>query len=259
MKVVTEAALRDLSRKKELSRFQLEPGQILTPSAASFLSERQIKIVSPEAPVSLSSAPEPQLPASQGERPGSRYVSALDGGGFAEKPEHMTHLCGNRLIPKDHPRIVFRGKLDSLQSTMLLVQALAEEKKLFSLSADLGELVDWCREMMKVDVLDRPLETSAVLGLSTEELRQHSHNPAKYYGIGHLTPVVGMGPVLLALNDLRSRVREVETVGVAAFRQEFAPSRTDILQALNRMSSAVYILMLREQAGYYNKQSDKNS
>nr|WP_321465981.1 hypothetical protein [uncultured Desulfobulbus sp.] len=256
MKVVTEATLRDLSRKNGLAGFRLEPGQILTPSAASFLNERQIKIVSPEAPEQPLSAPEPQSTNSSDQRQDSRYVSALDGGGFAEKPEHMTHLCGNRLIPKDHPRIIFRGKLDSLQSAMLLVQGLAEEKKLAALTADLGELLEWCREIMKVDVLERPLEQSTVLDLSPEELRQQSHHPKKYYGIGHITPAVSMGPVLLALNDLRSRVREVETLGVAAFRQEFTTGRTDILQALNRMSSAMYILMIREQAGYYNRQQD---
>ena len=43
-----------------------------------------------------------------------RYIDAVTGEALAEKPEHMTQLCGNRLVSKTHPRIVFRGKLDSL-------------------------------------------------------------------------------------------------------------------------------------------------
>nr|WP_320011112.1 hypothetical protein [uncultured Desulfobulbus sp.] len=254
MKVVTEAVLRELFRRGELNHFQPEPGQIVTPSAASFLHERQIKIISPEASAPSLNAPEPQPVSSKElpvEEPKARYVSALDGGGFMEKPEYMTHLSGNRLIAKDHPRIVFRGKLDSLQSCILLVQGLAVEKKLGGLCTDLEEVLGWCRQIMKVDVLDLPLEKQTIFSLSPDELRQHSHYPQKHYGVDHITPAVSMGPMLLALNDLRSRVREVETAAVAAFRQEFTTGRTDILQALNRMSSAIYILMIREQAGYY--------
>ena len=33
------------------------------------------------------------------------------------KPEYMTHLYGNHLVPKTDKRIAFRGKLDSLEAS----------------------------------------------------------------------------------------------------------------------------------------------
>ena len=36
------------------------------------------------------------------------------------KPEHMTHLRGNSLVRKDHPRILFRGWIDALEGELLL-------------------------------------------------------------------------------------------------------------------------------------------
>lgn len=34
----------------------------------------------------------------------------------------MTHLNGDFLVVKDHPRIIFRGKLDTLESELILCQ-----------------------------------------------------------------------------------------------------------------------------------------
>ena len=61
-----------------------------------------------------------------------------------------------------------------------------------------------------------------------------------------------MDLMLLRLNKLRSEVREVELEAVKAFKEEFKVDRMDIIQALNRMSSAVYIMMLKFTAGIYN-------
>ena len=58
-------------------------------------------------------APEPPKP---------KYVDYETGAYYMEKPEHMTQLFGNVLVAKDHPRIHFRGKLDSLQALVVLDQ-----------------------------------------------------------------------------------------------------------------------------------------
>ena len=114
MKVITEATLRSLFRKAPFETFQVEKGQILTPSAAGFLAERRIQIL--EAGPAAEAAPagektsEEAVPAGEARYP---YVSAADGGRFQTKPEHMTSLSGNRLVPKDHPRkYFFYGKPD---------------------------------------------------------------------------------------------------------------------------------------------------
>ena len=47
------------------------------------------------------------------------------------------------------------------------------------------------------------------------------------------------------LNLLRTVIREAEVAGAQAFiDKDFSVSRGDVLQALNRLSSAVYVLML---------------
>ena len=49
--------------------------------------------------------------------PPGRFRALATGERFAEKPDHLTHLVDDAsLVPKTHPRIVARGKLDLLQS-----------------------------------------------------------------------------------------------------------------------------------------------
>ncbi len=255
MKAITEEYLRSLSRKQSLESITLEEGQILTPSARGFLGDNKIPIRQADEKVnrkssSLSSrASAPEEKGETGRKP--QFVSALDGGLFTSKPEHMTHLRGNRLISKDHPCIVFRGMLDCFQAELLLAQSLPLEKGMNGLVDDLEEILQWAREIMKADVLNKELPVASVFGLTPDELRQHSHNPKEFYGVGHITPSVHMGRIMLQLNQLRSSIRAVETAAVHAFKGEFNYRRQDILEGLNRMSSAIYILMVREKAGVY--------
>lgn len=254
MRVISETFLREAFRSGTPRRFSVEKGQILTPSARQLLNERKVEIVTggaafedPAQPPASEAGPE-TAPA---RRP--RYVSAADGGLHETKPEHMTQLAGNRLVAKDHPRIVFRGKLDSLQSGILKLQYHAMSAGLPGLSADLGELLQWTREILKAEVLETALEETDILGFSAAELRERSHHPKKHFGIGHILPDAGMGGILVELNDLRTSVREVEAAGVRALRNDLEIRQPDLIRALNRMSSAVYVMMLKEQSGAYAK------
>ncbi len=251
--------MRSLFRNNPVDRFTLAEGQILTPSARGFLSERRIAVVTAgEAAKAKAGAGSDSVSGRIRDLPvpvKPKYVSALDGGCFEAKPEFMTHLKGDLLVAKDHDRIVFRGRLDSFQSAVLMVQAGALEKGLDGMVRELDEILDWVRQIMKADVLDSPLEKASALGLTSDQLREHSHNPKKAYGVKHITPSADMGTSLLGLNFLRSLVREAETAGVRAFHREFEVLRPDILTALNRMSSALYIMMVRERAGLYGPSS----
>ena len=60
-----------------------------------------------------------------------------------------------------------------------------------------------------------------------------------------------MGKGFALLNSLRTAVRETEAVAVEAFREGARFTRGDLIEALNRMSSAVHILMCRYLAGQY--------
>jgi len=160
-----------------------------------------------------------------------------------EKLEHMTHLRGDTLVPKSHPRIALRGKLDSLGAQVVLLQCdLDAENKDIALLEDLQEILELLGEIMYAEVKDEPLQRSTLLGLTWAEIRKQSHSPQVYFGIRALTPPsAGLGKTYAQLNALRAAVREAELTAVTAFGTE----RPDLVQALNRLSSAVYILMCR--------------
>lgn len=223
----TTDAVRDNIRNRGGKRvFYLGKGDQLTASARDFLARERIEI----------------LPASQAKP--ERY-RLLSGGFMDEKPEHMTHLHSDLLVPKSHPRIQFRGKLDSLEAAMLLTIT-----ELPSLSEPLNELLTLTRKILRSEVLDEPLPSQCLCGLTAEELRSHSHFPQEYYGQPHFMPQASDGRTILLLNKLRCAVREAELSAAAAFPpKQGQPVRADIQTALNRMSSLIYILMIREKAG----------
>ena len=155
------------------------------------------------------------------------------------KPEPMTHLNGDTLVPKTHPRIFLRGKLDSLESALILCQL-----QLPALTQPLGELLAQTRRILRCEVLEEPLKGVRLLGLTEEELRRRSHIPQEYYGVPHFMPEASDGETIAHLNRLRCQVRETELAAAAAFPEG---QREDLLQALNRMSSAVYLLMIQQK------------
>ncbi len=198
--------------------FFLGKEDTLTPSARDFLTRERIDI----------------LPAQQAKTEEYRLEN---GAVFREKPEHYTHLRGNILVPKTHPVIAFRGKMDTLQSQLLLTQAAVPKR----LQPKVGEILALARSMIRWEVLQEPASMDSLLGLSAQELRQHSHNPQKYYGIPHFMPEYTDGEAVLRLNCCRCAAREAELAADHAF----GDSRNDLLQALNRISSAIYILMIQ--------------
>lgn len=168
-----------------------------------------------------------------------------NGAYFLEKPEWMTHLHGDVLVPKTHPRIRFRGTMDTLESELLLCQ-----KNCGRYRQEMGEILALARQIVRCEVMDEPLKTLSLCGLNEEQLRRQSHFPQQYFGIAHFMPEWDDKEPILALNRVRCAARQAELAGAAAFCPEGKePERTDILQALNRMSSMLYLLMLRTKAG----------
>jgi ethanolamine utilization cobalamin adenosyltransferase len=216
----TLTAVKDNLRNRDGKRvFYLGKGDQLTSEAKDFLAAQRIEI----------------LPAEQA-RP-ERY-RLLSGGYVEEKPEHMTHLSGDILVEKTHPRIAFRGAVDTLESELLL--AILELKHL---EKPLTELLTLSRNLLRWEVLNEPAEETNLSGLTETELRSRSHFPQKYYGIPHFMPEPSDGKTILTLNKLRALVRATERAAALAL-----PDRADILKAFNRMSSFLYILMLQEKS-----------
>ena len=215
----SETAVRENIRNRDGKRvFYLGKGDQLTASARDYLSRERIEI----------------LPADKAKP--QRWK--LETGGYMDtKPEHMTHLNGDTLVPKTHPRIAFRGAMDSLESELLLCAV-----ELPHLQKSLGEILELARALISCDVLEAPVAEKPLCGLSLEELRNRSHRPQDYYGQPHFMPSVEDGKAVLLLNRVRCKARSAELKAVAAM-----PHREDILRSMNRISSAIYILMIQEK------------
>ena len=223
----TEEAVKANIRNRQGKRvFFQGKGDTLTPGARDWLRREKIEIL-----------PAEQAKITQYQLENGEYLG--------EKPENMTHLQGNMLVEKTHPRIRFRGAIDTLESELLLCSLDLPE-----LRRELGELLALSREMIRCEVLEEPLKERQICGMTPAELRERSHFPQKYYGQPHFMPDPGDGRKLLLLNRLRTRIRETEILAVAAFAgPEGKLLREDIPKMLNRMSSLVYIWMIRLKKG----------
>ena len=221
-----EEAVRANIRNRDGKRvFYLGKGDQLTSSARDWLCRERIEI----------------LPAEQAKP--QRYC-LLNGGYVEQKPEHMTHLYGDVLVPKTHPRILFRGKMDTLESELILCQ-LADK----SLEGPVGEILGLARQIIRCEVLGEPLKWDTLCGLTESEQRKRSHFPQEYYGQPHFMPSFADGMVIARLNRARCDAREAELASVTAFAdREGNITRQDIPQALNRMSSMLYLLMIQKKA-----------
>lgn len=220
-----EEAVRANIRNRDGKRvFFLGKGDQLTSGARDFLNRERIEI-------------------RPGEQAKIEKYRLLNGGFLEEKPEHMTHLYGDVLVRKDHPRIVFRGKMDTLEAELILCQLASPE-----LVAPVGEVLNLARYLIRCEVMEEPVHWEKLCGLTEEEQRRRSHFPQKYYGQPHFMPSAGDGVVIARLNRARCAAREAELAAVAAFSdREGNPVRVDILRALNRMSSMIYILMIEKK------------
>ena len=224
----TEEMVRGNIRNRDGKRvFYLATSDRLTPGARDWLSRERIEI----------------LP---GEMAAPEEYRLLNGAVFREKPEEMTHLHGNVLVMKTHPRIAFRGAMDSLEAELLLCQLVCGEK----LRKDVGEVLNLARRLIRCEVLDEPVPEGKLCGLSESEQRKRSHRPQDYYGQAHFMPEYTDGERVLRLNRCRTAARNAELAAARAFADdEGKGTRPDILRALNRMSSMIYILMIQEKAG----------
>ena len=169
-----------------------------------------------------------------------------------KKPEHMTSLSGSagRLVKKTHPRIVFRGIIDSLEAEVIETQVVIEEfeKKAGSLNSrnsqlnrNLEEVLEFLRAIMAAEVKETPLPPPFFFGMNSEALQRESHDFFESKD-APLLPTYKQGRLAARLNLLRTKAREAEIAAVRAFGPGEEDEREDIILALNRLSSAFWIL-----------------
>ena len=239
MALLTEEDVRRMSDNGTRGPVVVRRGELLTPGARDWLRAHRVEVV---------------YPAGGGDpgAPDAPRYRTLFGAELNNKPEHMTHLRGNVLVFKDHPRIAFRGWIDALEAELLLAQRAAADEGLAALAEELGEALDFARRCIRFDVLDEPVGPIHLCGYTAEQLREVSHYPDRHLGQPHFLPSHTDSPALLAVNRARTVARQTELAAYAAFRDaDGGVTRDDIIQGLNRLSSLLWILMCKLKGGHY--------
>ncbi len=212
-------AVQENIRNRDGKRvFYLGKGDQLTSDARDYLTRERIAI----------------LPASEAKP--DRY-RLLNGGFMEGKPEHMTHLNGEVLVEKTHPRIAFRGAVDTLEAELLLscANATGEIRK------QLEQALSYTRTLLRNEVLEEPVKDETLGGMDEKALRERSHRPQDFYGQPHFMPAPTDNGLLLQVNKARCAARAAELKAVAAF----PTGREDLLRAFNRLSSFLYLIMIQ--------------
>ncbi len=151
------------------------------------------------------------------------------------------------MTDKSSSRIALRGKLDSLNAQIVFLQALSQNPEYISDLEDIRQIV---RTLQMCEASDEVFaDTFTLWGLSEDEIHSRSHNPAKFYGKGHILPHYDMHREAAGLNLLRTQIRETELSACLAFEDS---DYLRLCHVLNRLSSAVYILTYKYLPEEYN-------
>ncbi|HML36200.1 MAG TPA: phosphate propanoyltransferase [Bacillota bacterium] len=212
--IVTENDLRTNWAKEKIAVLKIPQGSVITPSAREFIRNKGIRVEIEE-----------------------------------DKPEYMTHLHGKKLVLKSDPAIRLRGELDSFITQLVETQLWFTDRGLSGMAEKLEEVVVFCRGLMQAEVLEKEFEFPLIFGFDKEQLRAVSHDPVKYFGVKHSFVSREHGTSVAKLHVLRAKSREVELAAINAFvTSDGKCRREDIVSALNRLSSAMYILVCLEKA-----------
>jgi len=118
---------------------------------------------------------------------------------------------------------------------------------------ELNAIFLYLQEIMRAEVRDKPLPFIEFAGWSETDVRERSHHTEKYFGVKHVRPDPKYGALYGEVNKLRAMVRQLEIAAVEAFcgEGEDQCERLDIILALNRLSSLVYIIVCKFIGGHY--------
>lgn len=250
MSFITEAELREHWANGRGKLPAYPPNTRFSNAALDFLQAQGL-----ELPLATDSA-ETRPPPATWDKPstfpvvlgGELPACSVCGQPLQNKPSHLAQLNSAHFAPKDHPRLQLRGRLDSLQALTLLTAAQARKAQQNVLAQGLDTLAAYCRELLSAEYHVRPPASLVVLGMDEAQLHEVSHHPDRYLGIPHLLPGAQDSELQHWLNVLRTQTREVEIVSLQAFPptpdQPFHPLALSLSHALNRLSSAVYVLAL---------------
>lgn len=266
-KFITEDYLRQYFGLAHGSEIQLTPGCRFTPAAHGLLNDKNIKVrwrdekgqmfIAESRSVSNDESADVLVKVhplkSNNIRPKNGCL--LCGSEVVDKPALMTHLNDKLLVPKTHPRIELRGKLDSCISYCVIVQTQMEESPVM-LKGFVADIRSYLGHVLQAEVTERELELPGLGDFCADTIHQWSHYPLKYLEHDHMLPDVSYGPLVAQLNYLRALIRELELISSRVFLDaSMQLSRPDIIAGLNRLSSAVYVVMILTWQCQNGKQS----
>ena len=247
---ITETWLREHFGLAHGTEVQLPAAARLTPSAQQLLSERKIRIRHvDEQGRTFTQGEDGRLSrvhplTSSSQRPGNHC--SVCGSEVAHKPSLLTHLDNDTLVVKTHPRIALRGRLDSLIADCVVLQHQLPAVQRYPLVAGyLADLRSFMGNVLRAEVTGEPLADIAMGEMDAQTLHRISHDPLKHLQHDHIVPAAEHGLDVALLNQLRARVREVELLATEVYLDvSLQLSRPDLVAGLNRLSSAIYVLML---------------
>lgn len=218
----------------------LAAGERLTPAAVDYAGKIGVQVVA--APCATScTTPGPAPAACAAPVAPAPSASAASCASAPSGSTPMTRLDANTLVSKGDPRVEFRGKLDTLLATAALVQTQFDPKERLSpyLRDCLNDLAAWVMQILSAEVSGGLCVVDGMGGMDVETLYAVSRDPARYLGVQPFVPGAAHGANAMLVNWLRAVTRETEVAAVKC-----GCCREDITGALNRLSSAVYVLML---------------
>ncbi len=257
MTIITESELREMWQNGRGQLPAFPPDTRFTDSAHEFLRAHKLD-VQPAMQVAVQT---PSHSHVDWDKPGTFPVvlsgpvpvCAECGQPLRQKPEHMTQLDAGHFASKTAPRLVLRGRVDSLHALVMLAAARARGFQLTALANHLDTLAAYCREIMSAEYNLRSVAPLVLLGKTEDELHEISHWPDRHLGIQHIVPGPNDHEMLHWLNVIRTQSREVEVVALEAFGfsqgMDTSGAGQKLSHALNRFSSAVYVLELYWKAG----------
>lgn len=258
MKIITETALRDRYKNDRFETFVLNEGEKLTPAAAQFLTDRRIRVQNKGQSLNqfnkkIGNVKKEKIDINHAILPKEGFLYLPSGRHVMEKPENCTHLRGKILVSKNHPIIKFRGQLDLLEANFIPCINLANSSGYHEVADELNLIFLYLQEIMRSEVRDTPLPFIDFKGWTDDEVREYSHHPEKYFGVKHALPDPKHGMLYGEVNKLRAMVRQLEIAAVEAFYNESEDQceRLDIILALNRLSSLIYIIICKLIGGHY--------
>ena len=159
-----------------------------------------------------------------------------------KKTAEQTCLFGNEYTSKDHPRIALRGGLDGLHAQAIVCAVIAKREGHAMLATQIESIGQAALCVLSAEYSGQPVQLPAQLDL--ERAHADSHAPKRVFGIDHFYATAAMGETMAQINLLRTRIRDCERLAVSVF----GTTRTDLVQALNGLSSLAYCLMGQPRA-----------